>query len=465
MTLEELKHTHPLYDRFIEEWKFYIRSYFGGRMYKEGDYLLQHPFESSTNYRRRKETSYYYNYCGPIVDIFTSHIFRRKAKRDYGSLADDPLFLSFLNDADFEGSTLPHFMRDAHRFASIYGRVSIVVDRPAADIWTKLEARDNDIRPYVYLVTPENLTDWSFTRLPSGRPVLESVKIRESSDTYRIWTRSGWEAWRISEDSKEVYLVDSGEHGLGVVPVVNLYNKKSGIQMIGISDIQDIADINKNIYYLCSDAKEIIENTAFPMLAIPYTKGLGEEEKELGPRNILQFDPTEPNSRPYWLEAPHSSLSEIREWVKQDIAEIHRIARMGGVKATEDFSKPRSGVAIELEYQQLYATLSEKADNLEEAEKRVLQLWAAWEGRTFDGEIDYPDDFSVRDLDKDLDRAIKALSVRIESATFKSEVQKKIAGAVLPKLNDEVKKRIFDEIEKSGSGAEPSGPEQGKGGS
>ncbi len=447
MTLEELEKTHPHYDAWVNEWIFYIRSYLGGALYKKADYLLQHPFESAANYMRRKEIAYYYNYCGPIVDIFVSHLFRRSARREYGSLSGDPLFKSFLRDADHEGSSFTQFMREAQRFAAVYGRVSIVVDNPSSYALTRAEAISDDIRPYVTLITPENLLDWSFTRLPSGKPVLEMVKIREERNRYRIWTRSLWELWEADREGGEAVLRDFGEHDLGVVPVVNLYNKRSGLRMVGTSDLQDIADINKNIYYLCSDAKEIIENTAFPMLAMPFSKGAGEEEREIGPRNILQFDPAEPNARPYWLEAPHSSLTEIREWVRQDIAEIHRIAKLGGVKSAEDFSKMRSGIAIELEYQQLYATLSEKADNIEQAETMVLDLWARWYGGRFDGAIDYPDDFSVRDMARDLDSAIKAQSAVVDSVTFRKELQKKIATTVLPKMPEETRARILDEID------------------
>lgn len=446
MTREELETTHPLYDSLRDEWLFHIRSYFGGRMYKEGNYLLQHPFESTANYGRRKSTSYYYNYCGPIVDIFVSHLFRKDAVREYGSLAGDGLFNAFLADSDLEGNTFRHFMRDAQRFASVYGRVSIIVDKPQVIPVTRAEAEEHGIRPYISLVTPENLLDWSFARLPySGRVVLDSVKVREAPDTYRIWNRDGWELWQIPSGTGEVRLADAGWHGLGEVPVVNLYNKRSGTRMAGLSDIQDIADINRNIYYLCSDAREIIENTAFPMLAVPYSRN-GAAEREVGPRNILEFDPAEPNARPYWLEAPHSSLSEIREWVQRDIEEIYRIAKLGGVKAAED-SAARSGVAIELEYQQLYSTLSEKADNLEQAEARVLELWARWEGRTFDGRIDYPDDFSVRDIDRDLRTVISARGAAVQSRTFDMELQKRIVRAALPKTDDGTLTRIIEEID------------------
>lgn len=446
MTREELERAHPLYESLRDEWLFHIRSYFGGKMYKEGSYLLQHPFESSTNYARRKATSYYYNYCGPVVDIFVSHLFRKDAFREYGSLAGDSLFCLFLQDADLEGNTFKHFMRDAQRFASVYGRVSIIVDKPQALPVTRAEAEEYGIRPYVSLVTPENLLDWSFARLPySGRVVLDSVKVREAEGTYRMWNRDGWELWQVMDATGEVRLADAGWHGLGEVPMVNLYNKRSGTRMAGISDIQDIADINRNIYYLCSDAREIIENTAFPMLAVPYSRG-GAEEREVGPRNILQFDPAEPNARPSWLEAPHSSLTEIREWVQRDIEEIYRIAKLGGVRAAES-QAVRSGVAIELEYQQLYSTLSEKADNVEQAEQKVLELWAKWEGKSFDGKIDYPDDFSIRDIERDLRNVLSAKGAAVESPTFDKELQRRIVRAVLPKTDEATLARIGEEIE------------------
>ncbi|MBI5233819.1 MAG: phage portal protein, partial [Deltaproteobacteria bacterium] len=317
---------------------------------------------------------------------------------------------------------------------------------PSVHVLTKAEAIEFDIRPYLALVTPENLLDWTFTREVSGRPVLDMVKIREDSGLYRIWTRQDWELWMVDTETDETRLMARGVHPLGRVPLVNLYNKRSNKRMIGLSDIQDIADINKNIHYLCSDAKEIIENTAFPMLALPYEKGIGKD-KEVGPKNILQFDPEAPNARPYWLEAPHSSLTEIREWVRQDIEEIHRIAKMGGVKATEDFSIARSAAAMELEYQQLHSVLSEKADNLEQAETEILSLWSAWEGRAFDGLIDYPDDFSIRDLERDLEKALSAQSANVMSDTFKRELQKKIVELVFPKLDKDTKAMIAREIE------------------
>lgn len=456
MTVEELTKTHPDYDAFLPEWQFYIRSYLGGKFYRDGDYLLKHPFESDANYTRRKEIAYFYNYCAPIVDIFTSYLTKKQPVRSYGNLSTEvvpprqpkTLFDAFWWDVDLENTNLEQFMRDAQRYASIYGRISIIVDKPSVAVLTQAQAKDQGVRPYCYIVTPENLLDWEYMRLSSGRPVLTMVKVKEEGNNYRIWTRYGWSSWRVDNVGKNREAIQTGEgfHDLGEIPIVNLYNKKSLTRMIGVSDLQDIADINKNIYYFCSDAKEIIENTAFPMLAMPYDKG-GDSEQTVGPKNILQFDPEMPNSVPRWLEPPHSSLAEIREWIQQDAQEMVRIAKMGGLRNTETSVQPWSGVSIEAQERQLFATLAEKASNSEQAELDIFRLWAKWEGKEFTGNVEYPRDFAIRDLTTALQNAISAGTQRINSLTFEKARQKKVVNAVIPDMEEVQREAIFKEIE------------------
>src|SRR3990167_492002 len=456
MTAAGLKKTNPDYDAFLPEWLFHIRSYRGWKFYRDGDYLLQHPFESEDNYKRRKATAYFYNYCAPIVDIMGSYLFKTPPVRTYGALSPYPvpprqpitLFDRFWWDCDYEGSSFDQFMRRIHRLSSIYGRISVIVDKPQTLVYTQREALDNDIRPYLTVITPENLIDWRYMRLPSGKTVLSMVKIKESDTEYRIWRLDGWELWEIQEDDVTVALKDSGEHSLDEIPIVNLYNKKTDIRMVGQSDINDIADINKNIYYLCSDAKEIIENTAFPMLAMPYDKGGQGEDVVTGPKNILQFDPELPNSNPFWLEPPHSSLAEIREWVMQDAQEIARVALMNGIRNIEGSTQPWSGISIEQMAQQLHAVLIDKADNCEQAELDILRLWAKWEGEEFTGNIDYNRDFAIRDMTITLQNAVTAKTAGINSLTFEKARQKEVVRATLPRLEEADRDTIYSEIEK-----------------
>jgi hypothetical protein len=59
---------------------------------------------------------------------------------------------------------------------------------------------------------------------------------------------------------------------------------------------------------------------------------------------------------------------------------------------------------METEFQLLNARLSEKADNLELAEEQMWRLWCEYMGYTWDGCIDYPGSFNMRDTSKEIEQ-------------------------------------------------------------
>ena len=71
------------------------------------------------------------------------------------------------------------------------------------------------------------------------------------------------------------------------------------------------------------------------------------------------------------------------------------MANVGAVRAIE--SRKMSGVAMQTEFELLNARLSEKGDNLELAEENIFNLFAMYMNTTFNGYIQYPDSFSIRD--------------------------------------------------------------------
>jgi hypothetical protein len=68
-----------------------------------------------------------------------------------------------------------------------------------------------------------------------------------------------------------------------------------------------------------------------------------------------------------------------------------------------------------------------------------------FQNATFDGEINYPDSFNIRDYATDLIYYQQAKSIGIGSPTFMKEVDKEIARAVVD--DDEKLNQIFDEID------------------
>ena len=86
--------------------------------------------------------------------------------------------------------------------------------------------------------------------------------------------------------------------------------------------------------------------------------------------------------------------------VEMKVNAIDRITHMGSVRGTE--KTINSGIALQTEFQLLNARLSEKADLLENAEEQIWSFFAKWQNKVFDGEINYPDTFDLRDYASDL---------------------------------------------------------------
>ena len=65
---------------------------------------------------------------------------------------------------------------------------------------------------------------------------------------------------------------------------------------------------------------------------------------------------------------------------------------------------------METEFQLLNARLSEKADNLELAEEQMWKIWAEYMGTSWNGCINYPGSFNIRDTQAEIDSLVKAKS-------------------------------------------------------
>jgi len=154
-------------------------------------------------------------------------------------------------------------------------------------------------------------------------------------------------------------------------------------------------------------------------------------------------DELEPNLKPYLLQPSGQNLQAIMESIKNKVESINRIAHTGAVRTQK--TGISSGVALQTEFELLNARLSEKADNLQIAEEQLFRLYAMFQNTTFDGEIDYPDSFNIRDYASDLIYYQQAKSLSIGSPTFNKEVDKEIARAVVD--DDDKLNQIFDEIE------------------
>jgi hypothetical protein len=191
-------------------------------------------------------------------------------------------------------------------------------------------------------------------------------------------------------------------NGLGKIPAVIAYNGRSSVRGIGVSDITDIADMQKFIYNATSEVEQTIRMDSHPSLV-----KTPETQAGIGAGSIIHMpDNLDPGLKPYLLEFGGASVDSIYKAIEHSIASIDKMANTGAVRATE--SKVMSGVAMETEFQLLNARLSEKADNLQLAEEQMWHIWCAYMGTQWMGEIEYPGSFNIRDTGSEIQQLATA---------------------------------------------------------
>ena len=325
---------HTDYQETVTNWQYYIRSYNGGYDYMIGQYLNRYNLELDNEFNQRLANTPCDNHCKNIIQIYSSFLFRVRPSRDFGEMADEASLESFLKDADLEGNNLNSVIRQAQNYASIYGHVFMILDKPNITTNTQAEELEQNIRPYLSILTPENVFDWNFTRLQNGKYELDYLKVREEVDReggqyFRLWFPDRIDTVYLPKDS-EPRLIDTATNQIGKIPAVILYNSKSHKRGIGQSDLTDIADLQKSIYNEYSEMEQLIRLTNHPSLvktpSVNASAGAGAV--------IEMPDEMEPNLKPYLLQPSGQNLQAIMESVRHKVDAINRIAHTGAIRST-----------------------------------------------------------------------------------------------------------------------------------
>ena len=448
MDRDFLTSKHDLWHKNVNNWEFYIRSYLGGNDYKNGYYLHRYILESPEEYDARIRHTPLDNHCKNVVQIYTSFLWRVPPTRDYGSLDGDPQLESFIADADLDGRSFDTVMREVQMNASIYGNCWVIIDKPQTNAKTRAEELSQDIRPYISIYTPENIVNWNYKRAASGRFYLDLLVVVEDINSQRailkVFTEETIGTYEVKDYDKEyadgdITTIEEIPNPIGMIPAVNVYNLRGNKRPIGISDLADVAHLQQSIYNDYSEKEQLIRLANHPSLV-----KTPNVEASAGAGSIIEIpEDMEPNLKPYIIQPSGQNLDGIMKCIQNKVDAIDRITHMGSVRATG--TQIASGIALQTEFQLLNARLSEKADYLENAEDQIWGVWAKWQDKDWDGKVDYPDTFDIRDWANDLQFLQMAKSSGIKSETFNKELDKQIAEAVID--DNETIKTINDEID------------------
>jgi hypothetical protein len=441
---DQILERHELYDNYATRWEYYIRSFLGGEEYKGGRYLQEYNLELENEFEKRLQFTPLDNHCRNIVHIYSSFLFRVAPTRQLGSLEDDPTVPMFLQDADLEGRSYNALLREVQTYASVYGHCWLLIDKPNSNARTRAEELQQEIRPYMNIYTPENVIDWDWERAASGKYYLSYLKIREhrsrEKDVYRIWYLDRIDTVELQRmGAKEPKLIDSVPNPLNQIPAVCLYNQRSYDRGIGVSDLTDVADLQRAIYNELSEIEQLIRLSNHPSLV-----KTRDVDASAGAGAIIELpDNVDPALKPYILQPSGQNLDSVLKTIQTKIDAINRLTHVGAVRSTSE--RTVSGVALRTEFQLLNARLSEKANLMQLAEEQIWRYYAKWQDKAFDGKVIYPESFDLRDWATDLEVLQQAKASNIKSDTFVKELDKQIARTVVE--DDEVLSQIDDEID------------------
>jgi len=423
--------------------------------------LFMHPKERVQDYNRRVRMSYYYNFCAPIIDIYTDHLLKQAVIEDWKELQSTIKEVD--KDIDLLGSSIQEFRKQVAEMAQNYGHCFVVVDSPSqtqtGEVISKADQIQKRAFPYLTVYSPQSLMNWSLDK--NGFPywvLLREVydgnedpaQFKKDGDRtcgYRLLTRETWHRY-----DADFQLVEEGAHPVGEVPITCVYDKRSKKEraFLGISSIADIAFIARDIYNASSELRQILRDQTFAFLAI---QGNSDDYSgvDLGTGKGLFYP--EGMNKPEYVSPPSDNAQTYFMHIDRQISKIYQLAKLesGGLSGTQSnpdsIADNQSGVSKAWSFNQTNSSLSTKSSNLEDAEMRWWRLFAKWLGiDKWTGNIQYPNEFSVTALSEDLDEAEKESRLQM-GMTFNVEIRKAIIKKKFPRKSDEEIEKMAKEVE------------------
>lgn len=411
---------NELYSTYRERWNELYQAYIGGEDYTLAGHLQKYQLENNTEYSKRLNHTPLENHCRSCISVYNGFLFKYPPFRDLGVLSGNPVVEQFLMDADQDGQSLNEMVRNASTWSSVFGAVWFLLTKPNLGLQTQAEELQAGVRPYLNMLTPLAVTDWQYTRNPIGKYALSYFKYIEDFNgdvqVIKEWTPESIKTSTVNVKEKEILKQEEEVNQLGKIPAICVYNQKSDVRGIGISDITDISLMQKHIYNMTSEAVEAVKMGTHPsVVATQDIAGLSA-----GPGSVIQMpDNLEPGLKPYALEFSGAPIDSIYKSINHAIESIDKMANTGAVRATESRTA-MSGVAMEVEFSLLNARLATKAQSLQLAEEQLWKLFSEYMGTEWTGYVEYPNSFNIRDKD----REIAQLKTAKETATDPSLLRK-----------------------------------------
>lgn len=401
--------------------------------FRDGGYLVQYPRESGDKFERRKAIAWYHNALRPACQRFAGYLVKRPPQRTL----TQPVLEALADRCDWQDNSLDVFWSGFMVEAKARGTMLLLVDMP----------KDGDERswPALTALTPERLLRYRLTHQGAlaEAALSDSLEIDgKMQPVERIYTETGW---RVLYGQR---VLEQGDHKLGACPIL-AFSESGPFPTFG--EFANIADLSKRLYNLRSELDEILRSQTFSLLTykVPveqFPLDLGSVAQTIGTHNLLQ---TFPNGAEFI--APPEGPARIYLDVIQEVAALIRQTAL--IVDLPDSRLNESGVALQLRFQSLNASLVHFARRMEDLERRMWALVGRWLGIEPDVSVTWGKDFSIADLKTEIEVAQNMAALNAppayQTAKLRQLIQLDLAG--LPDEDLQAALAGVDEIQQEGS--------------
>jgi len=422
-------------DDAVKRWSFAMDAFRGEGGFLDGGYIDKYPRESNEKYEARQKVAYYTNLFSNKINRYIGYLFKDSPVRS----SDNEMIRMIFDDADGGRNDIDVFMSSFAKGAKVRGVGLLLVDMPKEVPGTLQEQMEQRAVPYFVSIPPEQVVSFRSDQFGALQSIsyhdtMEMVNDDGELEEMPIVRYYDTEGWAVMDEEGTV--LESGEHGLGVCPVVAF--GENG-QFPDVGEFTQISYLAKRHYNLKSELDEILRGQTFSILAIQADQP-SDVELKLSTDNAIIYG--REMHAPSFLAPDPGPANTYQEEIDRIEASIDVIAY--DVTTTRSVE---SGIALDIKFQGLNGSLSNFAMRLEDLEARAFEIACKYLGIQDDVSISYPKNFSIVDVEREVAilQSVKDLGYTIP--TYERLKLEQIVKSDLESVEIEDMEQINTEIE------------------
>lgn len=422
-------------------------------------WIPRHPDETQQVYDTRLTRALYVNHAGPILDFIVGSLFTQPPSVE-GFSGD--WYVKFLGNVDRQGTVATSWFSQYVRDCLIYQRAFAWVNLPSRDGLVPASRADEErlglLDAYLTSLTGKDVIDWGYTEdnrlewIVTEECRHDRPNVNSKRRKYWRWTSIDaaeirrWEWYPPEEDpdaepkdEERARQLEPVAHGIAELPIVEL-TVPDGLHAMGKMHDPAIAHIRSR-----NDLSWALHRGAHPML---YIKQRQEPDQPvLGPGRYLHVPI---DGEIGFVEPAGTSFQLLADDTVQLREELYRVVHQMAVGADSNSSRSRaSGAAKSMDWNALAVVLAALAEIVRPRIARTLRLVAKARGEDLSPTVSGLENWEDADIQNWLANAALAVDASNLSPTFKREMAKREARALLVGAAGETLTKIEGEIDSS----------------